>query len=326
MPLKLDCALEVWPLAEPFGISSLVETEIEAVVVSLEQDGVTGRGEGNGVYFLGETGAVMMRQILAVRARIEAGLDRQALQTLLPPGGARNTLDCALWDLETKRSGRRAAELAGLTAGPFRTLATVGLDVPEAMARKAQALGFAETLKVKLGAEEPLARLRAVRAARPQARLVVDANQAWSLDQLNAVWPALKALGVEMIEQPLAAGHDHGLAQDLCGVTLCADESCHTRADLPHLKGRYGMVNIKLDKTGGLTEALAMAGEARAQGFEVMVGNMIGTSLAMAPASLLAPLCRYVDLDGPLLLAKDRRPGMTYDGDRVLPPAAEVWG
>ena len=326
MPLKLDCTLEVWPLAEPFGISSQVEIEAEALVVSLHEDGVTGRGEGNGVYFRGETGATMMAQIEAVRSRIEAGLDRQALLALLPPGGARNAVDCALWDLEAKRTGHRAAELAGVTTSPFRTLATVGLDTPQAMARKAKALDFAGTVKVKLGADAPLACLEAVRAARPDARLVVDANQAWSLEQLNALWPPLKTLGVEMIEQPLAAGADAELRQGQCGVLLGADESCHTLADLAYLSGRYGMINIKLDKTGGLTEALAMAQEARAQGFEVMVGNMIGTSLAMAPASLLAPLCRYVDLDGPLLLATDRHPGMLYAGDLVTPAAAEVWG
>ena len=324
--LKLRCDLEVWPLTEPFGISSEVTDMAEAVVVTLEQDGAVGRGEANGVYFRGETGAVMVAQILAVQAQVEAGLDRDALQTLLAPGGARNAIDCALWDLEAKQTGVSAAVRAGLPLGPFSTVATVGLDAPEAMARKARALGFAATLKVKLGADRPLDHLSAVRAARPDARLIVDANQAWTLDQLAALWPAMQALGVEMIEQPLPVGQDAGLSQADCGITLCADETCHTRADLPGVRGAYGMINIKLDKTGGLTEAVALARAARAQGFELMVGNMIGTSLAMAPASLLASQCRYVDLDGPLLLARDREPAMVYDGDRVSPPDRALWG
>ncbi len=265
--------------------------------------------------------------VTAQIAALPAAFDRAALQTLLPPGAARNAVDCALWDLEAKQSGRRVWQLAGLAEpGPEVTAYTLSLDTPEAMRAQAAENATRPLLKVKLGQAGDLARIEAVRAGAPHARIVVDANEGWTAETYAALAPALLALGVAMVEQPLPAADDAALADMPRPLPVCADESCHDRASLPALAGRYDMVNIKLDKTGGLTEALALRDAAHAAGLSVMVGCMVGSSLAMAPAVLVAQGAEVVDLDGPLLLARDRDDALRYDHRGVHPPAPELWG
>ena len=274
-----------------------------------------------------ETPAGTGREIESVRGPVEGGLTRDGLLEALPPGAARNALDCALWDLEAKRAGRPAWALAGLEAPqPCITAVTLSLDTPENMGRAAARHAHLPLLKLKVTGEGDAERIGAVRENAPGARLIVDANEGWTPPMLDDLLPALAALGVEMVEQPLPAAKDAALEGRQLAIPLCADESCHTRADLPRLKGRYPMVNIKLDKTGGLTEALALAKEAQAMGIRIMVGSMVGTSLAMAPAALLAGFADYVDLDGPFLLARDRTPGLRYDGAVMSPPEPTLWG
>ena len=255
------------------------------------------------------------------------GLDRSRLQDVWPPGAARNALDCAFWDLEAKRSGRRAWQLAGLDPlQPVVTAFTLSLDTPDAMGRAAAEAAERPLLKVKLDGEQVVERLTAVRHHAPDARLVVDANEAWTPQLFAEVAPTLAGLGVEMIEQPLPAGADQALAGLERPVKVCADESCHDKRSLPSLKGLYDMINIKLDKTGGLTEALKLKAAAETEGFGIMVGCMLATSLAMAPALLLAQGAEVVDLDGPLLLAEDRVPGLRFDDSLIHPPEPELWG
>jgi L-alanine-DL-glutamate epimerase-like enolase superfamily enzyme len=271
----------------------------------------------------------VLSQIEAIRPALESGLTRQILQEMLPAGAARNALDCALIDLEAKSSGLPAFELLGLAAPvPVRTAYTLSLDEPDAMAkaaRQAAAEGY-RLLKLKIAGTGDLARVEAIRAAAPSARLIVDANEGWTPDDLVSLTPMLSRLGVALIEQPLKADEDSVLLGFQTPVPLCADESCHTRADLPRIAGRYSHVNVKLDKTGGLTEAIALVREARAQGLGLMVGCMVATSLAMAPASLIAGSAEFVDLDGPLLLAGDRTPAMQYERDLLHPPPPDLWG
>jgi L-alanine-DL-glutamate epimerase-like enolase superfamily enzyme len=275
----------------------------------------------------GETPAGVAATIQALAPQIAAGLDRETLQHALAPGAARNALDCALLDLEAKISGRPAHEILGLPPPRAVTTAfTLSLDTPEAMARAAIAAGPRPLLKLKLGPDEALARVRAVHHAAPSATLIVDANEAWSLAQLAMLAPALGALGVALIEQPLPAGADTALAGFSCPIPLCADESFHTGADLPRIAACYQAVNIKLDKAGGITAAAALLAEARTRGLSIMVGCMVATSLAMAPAMLIASGADYVDLDGPLLLARDRAPGIRYDGSLMAPPSPKLWG
>ena len=266
-------------------------------------------------------------QIEVARAEIEAGLDRAALQTFMPPGAARNALDCALWDLEAKRSGTPAYRTAGrVRLDPVKTAYTISLGPPEAMAEAAERASRRPMLKLKIGAADDVDRVRAVRAAAPRTRLIVDANEGLSLSDLARLLPDLEALGVKLIEQPLKAGEDQQLAGLKSSIPLCADESLHTRVELDACAGLYACINIKLDKAGGLTEALALGAEARARGLMVMIGSMVATSLAIAPAMILAQGADFVDLDGPLLLARDRVPGLRILGSLIEPPPPELWG
>ena len=310
-------------LAEVFTIARGSRTHADVLRVEVARDGVTGRGECVPYARYDETMA-------SVRAQIEgvgAGIDRNALQAALPAGAARNALDCALWDLEAKRVGRRVWELAGLDMPqPLVTAFTLSLDTPEKMELAARRHAHRPLLKIKLGTPDDMPRLEAVRRGAPDTRIIIDANEGWSAEVYADLAPHLLRLGVAMVEQPLPAGADDMLAEIARPLPVCADESCHDRASLPGLRGKYDMVNIKLDKTGGLTEALALRDAARAQGYQVMVGCMVGSSLAMAPAVLVSQGAEVVDLDGPLLLAEDRDVPLHYDDKGVHPPLSALWG
>jgi L-alanine-DL-glutamate epimerase-like enolase superfamily enzyme len=323
--MRITVEPETFPLAQVFAISRGARREARVLTVTIEAGGARGRGECTPYARYGETLDGVAAQIGAVDP---AGLDRARLQEILPPGAARNALDCALWDLEAKRGGRPAWALAGLAAapGPRPTAFTLSLDAPEAMGTEAARNAGRPLLKLKLGAADDLARLEAVRAAAPTAALIVDANEGWTPDEFAQIAPALVRLGVALVEQPLPAGEDAALAEMRRPLPVCADESCHDRASLPALAGRYDMVNVKLDKAGGLTEALALAAAARAAGFGVMVGSMLGSSLAMAPGVLVAQAADVVDLDGPLLLARDRPHPLRYDARGVHPADPALWG
>ena len=325
--MRLTVETEVFPLAKAFTISRGSRTEARVLTVTIEADGARGRGECVPYSRYGETLESVRAQILSLPAK----LDRAALQRLLPAGAARNAVDCALWDLEAKRAGRRVWELAGLPApAPQVTAYTLSLEAPAAMRAEAARQAERPLLKVKLGGAEggtgDLERIEAVRAGAPAARIVVDANEGWTPASYPTLAPALVRLGVELVEQPLPAAVDDALRGLDRPLPVCADESCHARASLAGLAGKYDMVNIKLDKAGGLTEALALRTAAEAAGFGIMVGCMVGSSLAMAPALLVAQGAAVVDLDGPLLLAEDRPAGLVYDGAGVHPPAPELWG
>jgi L-alanine-DL-glutamate epimerase-like enolase superfamily enzyme len=328
MPKSLVVRSETWPIRGSFSISRGAKTEAEVVVVEINEDGVTGRGEGDPYPRYGEAVTGVVADIESLRADIERGLTRADLQRRLPAGAARNALDCALIDLEAKASGKSAADLLGLPPPiPVRTAFTLSLDAPEAMAKAATvAAQTYRTIKLKIAGAGDIERVAAVRSAAPRARLITDANEGWSVDDLYRLTPELARLGVALIEQPLKVGEDDALLGFESPVPLCADESCHTRADLPRLIGRYSHINIKLDKTGGLTEAVALMREATDAGLNLMIGCMVSTSLSIAPAMLLAHRAEFVDLDGPLLLARDRTPGLTYRGDELLPPSADLWG
>ncbi len=324
---ELTVRSESWPLRGTFRISRGSRTTAEVVVVELAEDGAVGRGECVPYPRYGESPDTVVAVVEGFRRHLEDGLDRAALLDLMPPGAARNAVDCALWDLEAKRAGKRVWDLAKLPEPEaVPTAYTLSLDTPTRMALMAKRNADRPLLKVKMGGPADLSCIAAVRTNTPQARLIVDANEGWTAAQYRALAPELKELGVEMIEQPLPAGDDEGLAGIARPVPVCADESCHTTDSLAALAGKYDMVNIKLDKTGGLTEALRLKAEAERQGFAVMVGCMVGTSLAMAPATLVAQGAEVVDLDGPLLLAEDRRPGLRYDGSLVHPPEPGLWG
>ena len=324
---ELQIDQQDFPIRGRFAISRGARTESRVLVATLGNGTATGRGECVPYARYGESLESVAAQIESIRGPLEAGTDRLQLMDLLPAGAARNAVDCALFDLEAKRSGRRAWQIAGVTEPAAATTAfTLSLDSPEAMAATAAAAADRPLLKLKLGGDGDIDRVRAVRQAAPTARLIVDANEAWRPAQLEPFSAALHELGVALIEQPLPAGDDNALEGIARPVPVCADESCHDRASLPALAGRYDAVNIKLDKTGGLTEALALAEAARAQGFAVMVGCMLGTSLAMAPALLLADRADFLDLDGPLLLARDREPGLRYEGSVVHPAPPALWG
>ena len=322
--MRIEVTRDVFRLAQVFTIARGSRTEAQVLTVRITDRGLTGWGECVPYARYGES-------LDSVTAQIEAlpeALDRQALQSLLPAGAARNAVDCALWDLEAKRAGQRAWTLAGLdTPGPEITAYTLSLDTPEAMRLQAAKEQHRPLLKTKLGGgEEDVARIEAVRAGAPNARIIVDANEGWTPDLYQTLAPVLVRLGVEMVEQPLPAGADEALAELERVLPVCADESCHDRASLPALKGKYDMVNIKLDKTGGLTEALELRRAAQAAGYQYMMGCMVGSSLAMAPAVLVAQGAAVVDLDGPLLLAEDRDTPLTFDDAGVHPPAAGLWG
>ncbi len=323
----LTARAERWPLAAAFVISRGSKTEAEVVVAEIVQDAYRGRGEAAPYAHYGETVEGVLDQIEGVRPKVEAGIGRGALQGLLPPGAARNALDCALWDLEAKRAGVRAWTLAGRTRlDPVKTCFTISLGGPEEMAEAARANARRPMLKLKIGGPDDLDAVAAVHAAAPRARLIVDANEALSFEDLRRLAPALARLDVKLLEQPLPAAQDAALEGYESPVPLCADESLHTREELVVCARRYGVINIKLDKTGGLTEALALAVEARAMGLGLMVGCMVATSLAMAPALILAQGAEFVDLDGPLLLVRDREPGLAITGSLIEPPPAELWG
>ena len=325
--MNLSARIERWPLAGAFTISRGSKTEAVVIVAELDDGVHRGRGEAVPYARYGEVPERVLATIEALRPAVERGLDRAALQTALPAGAARNALDCAYWDLAAKQSGRRVYELAGLGApGPGHTAYTISLGSVAEMSAAAERSAWRPLLKVKLGGEDDAQRIAAVRRAAPRAELIVDANEGWSADNLAANFAACADAGVTLVEQPLPQGADELLRNCEKLMPICADESVHDGASLAVLAGKYDAVNVKLDKTGGLTEALALAAEAERRGFLIMVGCMVATSLAMAPAILLAQRARFVDLDGPLLLASDRAEGLRYEGSLVYPPASALWG
>ncbi len=315
-----------WPLHKPFRISRYVHTHSETVVCEISDGDIRGRGEAAGVSYAGETQASICAQIENVAASIAEGISTEDLQDLLPPGGARNAVDCALWDLEAKRSGRTIWQMLDWSPKAVTTVYTVGIDKPELMRKDAERHRSFPIIKVKVGIGNPLEQISMIRAGSPDCAIVIDANQAWSVTDLEKYAQPLKELGVEMIEQPLSAADDESLRNYDSPLPLCADESVATAADLDRLEGLYSMVNIKLDKTGGLTEALVLAAKAESLGFELMVGNMLGSSLAMAPSFVIAQRCRYTDIDGPLLQAEDCENALRYEDGRVDVFTPALWG
>ena len=328
MPLRLDLAAKAWPMCEPFAIARGVQSSQPTVIVTLTDDaGRRGRGEGCGVDYAGETPASMIAQLEALRPRIEAGLARGELAGMLPAGGARCALDAALWDLEARRSGRSVAEIAGLPSlRPVTTAYTIGIRSLADYEATARRYARYPLLKIKVDGAHPLAAVAAVRRGAPDARLIVDANQSWSVDALKGHAAALAGQGVVLLEQPVPVGAEAGLDGYASPIPLAADELINGVDDLARARGRFAVINIKLDKTGGLTAALALAAAARAQGFELMVGCMAGSSLSMAPALVLAQQCRFIDLDGPLLQSEDWPDGLSYDNGVVSPPDPAFWG
>lgn len=328
MSTRLTVAVERFPIAGRFTIARGAKTEAVVVTVSLEKDGCTGRGECVPYSRYGETVEGVARAIESLRPKLEGGMGRDELQACLPPGAARNAIDCALWDLEAKRSGTPVWKLAGLSPlRPVTTAYTISLDSPEAMAEAARKAADRPILKIKLGAEEgDLERIARVREAAPDSVLIADANEGWTEQNLEAHLSACAEAGFSLIEQPLPSNRDEVLRSLKSPVPLCADESVHDRASLERLVGLYDYINIKLDKTGGLTEALALTKAAEELGLGIMVGCMVGTSLAMAPALLVATRAKFVDLDGPILLARDREGGLVFEGSLIHPPSPQLWG
>jgi L-Ala-D/L-Glu epimerase len=323
----LAARIERFPIAGSFTISRGAKTEAVTVVAGVSRNGLTGRGECVPYPRYGETPEATLAAIEAMQAAVAGGLSREALQAAMPPGAARNALDCALIDLEAKATGLRAWNLLDRPVPGERTTAfTISLGTPEAMAAATAKAAHRPLLKIKLGGDGDPERIAAVRKAAPESELIVDANEAWTEANLEQNLAACDAVGVTLVEQPLPAGRDGALARIKRPLAVCADESVHDRKSLAPLRERYDAVNIKLDKTGGLTEALAMADAAQALGFEIMIGCMVATSLSMAPAMLVTPQARFVDLDGPLLLARDRDHGLRYDDSLVYPPASSLWG
>ncbi|NDV28183.1 N-acetyl-D-Glu racemase DgcA [Desulfovibrio sp. JC010] len=322
--MKISVVKDVFPLAQVFTIARGSRTEAVVLRVEIEEDGFIGRGECVPYARYNET----VESVTAQIESLKTPLSREDLQSALPAGAARNAVDCALWDLEAKKAGTPAWQLAGISEPtPEVTAYTLSLATPEEMEKQAAENAARPLLKTKLGGGvEDIARIEAVRRGAPDSRIIVDANEGWTADVYREVAPVLVRLGVEMVEQPLPAGDDDALLEIERVLPVCADESCHDRESLPGLKGKYDMVNIKLDKTGGLTEALKLREAALAEGFKVMVGCMVGSSLAMAPAVLVASGAAVVDLDGPLLLAEDRAHPLEYDDKFVFPPQSELWG
>jgi len=326
--LQMQVAVEPVELAAPFRISGFVFERQEIVVVTLVDGSLRGRGEASGVYYLGDDARKMVATLEASRADIERGIDRESLQRLLPPGGARNAVDCALWDLDAARSERPVWQLVGFqAANALVTTFTLGADDPAVMAAGARKYTHARSLKLKLTGDLDLdvARIRAVRSARPEVWMGVDANQGYDIGTLGRLVPFLVDAKVSLLEQPIARGREADLEGFESPVPIAADESALSLADVAGLVGRFDVVNIKLDKCGGLTEALAMAAKARELNLEVMVGNMVGTSLAMAPGFVVGQLCDVVDLDGPTFLKHDRTPGATYADGKIW-CGEDVWG
>ena len=328
-PLKLSVRIETWPIAGHFTISRGAKTEAKVVVAELSQDGFPYRGRGECVPYAryGESVEGVSALLTELAQKVANGLDRKLLQSAMPPGAARNALDCAFWDFEAKRAGKRVHELLELPPPRALTTAfTISLGEPQAMAEAARAAGARPLLKIKLGAEGDPERIAAVRAAVPKTALIVDANEGWQERNLAKNLAACAKAGVVLVEQPLPEGADDLLSKVTHSVPICADESAHDPTSLPQLVGKYDAVNIKLDKAGGLTQALSMARQAEQLGLSVMVGCMVATSLSMAPAILVAQRAAFVDLDGPLLLSRDREDGLRYDGSLVHPPETALWG
>jgi len=310
-----------------FTISRGSRTQAQVVTVTLTCDGVTGLGECVPYARYGESLDSVCKQINAVADQLKAGLDRHTLQSIMPAGAARNALDCALWDLEAKLSSKPVWQLAELPEpGPIVTAYTLSLDTPDMMLEAARKNASRPLLKIKLGGDGDMERLDAVRKGAPDARLIVDANEGWSAAEYDRLAPVMMALGVALVEQPLPASSDAELAERVRPLAVCADEACHDRQSLAALSGKYDVINIKLDKTGGLTEALALRSAAQVAGFGVMVGCMVGSSLAMAPAMLVAQGVEFVDLDGPLLLSEDRQSPILFEGSLMHPASARLWG
>jgi L-alanine-DL-glutamate epimerase-like enolase superfamily enzyme len=325
--MDMQIEVQTWPLHAPFQIARGGKTDAQTLCVTLTHGDITGHGACVPYARYGESNAQVIAQLEAVRAHLHVDIEPEAAQDMLPAGAARNALDCALWDFWAKKSGERVWELAGLDPpGPVQTAFTLSLDSAQAMAEAARAASQYPLLKVKIGAPDDLARLRAIAAARPDARLIVDANEGLSDASLPALLEHARALHIDVIEQPFAVKQDWALGQVAAPVAICADESFHTRADIEQVLQNYDAVNIKLDKTGGLTEGLKTVRAARAAGLRIMVGCMVGTSLCMAPAILLAQMADWVDLDGPLWLAKDCSHPLVYGGATLHPPDPLLWG
>lgn len=316
-----------FPLAAPFAITGHVFNDIETVRVSLESDGVAGRGEGVGVYYLNDTADVMFSQLMNIQAEVEKGINFNTIQEMLPAGGARNALDCAFWDLEAKRGSVSVWDKLDIDPKPLKTVCTIGIGSKEKMADTARTYQSYPNLKIKLDGEDPIGKLEAIRAVRPDASLVIDVNQGWSFEELKEYAPHCRRLGLEMIEQPLPRGGDDLLEGYESPVPLGADESCLDASEYEAAAKRYDVINIKLDKCGGLTSGLLIANMALRDQKALMVGNMTGSSLSMAPAYVIGQFCHFVDIDGPLLLAKDIENGLHYTaGGIVEVPSRMFWG
>ena len=327
MTRELSVSDEAWPLTRPFAISRGTKMEAHVVVAEIAEGEIRGRGECVPYARYGETVHGVAEQIMGQTVAVASGLDGYGLIERLPAGAARNALDAALWDWQAKASGVRAWELVDLALPAAMVCATsIGIGTADEMEAQARGLAGMPLIKVKLDGADVIERMEAVRSGAPDARLIVDPNEGWTLELLAEVAPALSAMGVEVIEQPVHADADAGLTDYASPIPICADESCHTALDLPGLVGKYQMINIKLDKTGGLTEAVILARAAEAAGMRIMVGCMVATSLAMAPATLLGPFAAFLDLDGPLLLKEDRPDGLRFENGLVHAPQAELWG
>lgn len=323
----LEAYRESWPIRGSFRISRGVKTTADVVLVKITENGVSGYGECVPYPRYGESSLSVLDEITTVRDVISHGAGRQDLLTLLPAGAARNAVDCALWDLEAKLTGKSIGEIAGIqTPGPLITAYTLSLDTPEKMAQAAAKQAHRPLMKLKLAGEYDIERVAAVRNAAPKSRLIVDANEAWTVDILEQYFAKMADFGVELIEQPLPSNQDQALCEFVRPVPVCADESCHDTSTLDQVAPYYDYINIKLDKTGGLTEAILLAEAAREFGLGVMIGCMLGTSLAMAPAMMLGGFARFIDLDGPLLLEKDRQNGIHFDESVMHPPSRDLWG
>jgi L-Ala-D/L-Glu epimerase len=326
-PQRLTITRRAWPLARPLVTARGVRTVVDVVVAEISDTDSRGRGECVPLQRYGESIDSVVATLEAMKGAIASGLYRETLQSALPPGAARNALDCAFWDMDSKRAFRSVADLAGLGAvAPVVTACTLDFDTPDKMAEQADANRSRTLLRLELGGDGDVERVRAVREAVPAARLIVDANEGWDERQLRAFMPELSDLRVELIEQPLPAGADDALARLGSPIPMCADETCRTVADLDCLNGRYQAVTIRLDKVGGLTEALALVVEAKRRGLRIVVGGGIGTSLGVAPALLVAQQADIVDLDGPSRLAIDRGAGLRYDGGTIYPADPKLWG
>ncbi|MBU2881879.1 dipeptide epimerase [Psychrosphaera sp. B3R10] len=325
----LTVEIQSWPYAKPFAITGHTFHASSVIYLTIRDEStgqsILGRGEGCGVFYQGETAESMLAQVNSIKEQIEAGCTRAELLTLLPSGGARNAVDCALWDLESKLAGETIWQISNVPQREVNTVYTVSIDSAENMAQQAKSLD-SQYLKVKLDDIEPLQKITAVRKARPDAVIVVDVNQGWSFEQLVDLAPKFKELNVVMIEQPLPRGYDHELLDYESPIPLCADESCLDSSELDDAAKKYTMINIKLDKTGGLTEALHLVKQAKRKGLKLMVGNFMGTSLSMAPAFVVAQFCELADLDGPIILKQDRDFGLSYYKGLVEGLTPKLWG